>query len=63
MRVTVKSCKWCHMKINDGETSAYSRARGRGDIFTSEIGDVNVEDRYPECREDLGILSLLGFEL
>ncbi|MGC9976081.1 MAG: hypothetical protein ABSC57_05115 [Syntrophales bacterium] len=58
----MKSCKWCHMKMDDDETSAYSCAWDLGDIFISEIGDVNVEDRYPERREDLGILSLPGFE-
>ncbi|MGZ3592400.1 MAG: hypothetical protein ACXWMJ_09045 [Syntrophales bacterium] len=58
----MKRCKRCYRKMDDDEAAAYSPASDVGDIFISEIGDVNVADLCPECREELGILSLLGFE-
>ena len=48
--------------MDDDEAVAYSPASDLGDIFISEIGDASVADLCPECREELGILSLLGFE-
>jgi hypothetical protein len=48
--------------MNDDEAVVYSPASDLGDIFISEIGDVNVADLCPECREEVGIVSLLGFE-
>jgi hypothetical protein len=48
--------------MDDDEAAAYSPASDLGDIFISEIGDVNVADLCPECREELGIMSLLGFQ-
>jgi hypothetical protein len=48
--------------MDDDETSAYSPAKDLGNVFISGIGDVNVEDFCHECREELGILNLLGFK-
>jgi len=32
-----------------------------GDIYLESAGTVSIDDICPECREDLGIMSLLGF--
>ena len=40
-----------------------SPARELGDIFISGIGDVDIKDICPECREQLGIINLMGFRL
>lgn len=32
-----------------------------GDIYLESTGTVRIDDICPECREDLGIMSLLGF--
>jgi len=48
--------------MDDDETSAYSPAQDLGEIFISDIGDVTVEDLCQECREELGIMNLIGFK-
>jgi hypothetical protein len=32
-----------------------------GKIYLESAGTVSIDDICPECREDLGIMSLLGF--
>ncbi len=32
-----------------------------GDIYLESIGTAKIDYICPECREDLGIMSLLGF--
>jgi hypothetical protein len=48
--------------MDDDESPAYSPAQDLGKIFISDIGDVNVEDLCPECREELGLMNLMGFK-
>ncbi len=43
------------------EDQTYNPIRELGEIYTAEIGNVDVRDLCPECREDLGIMNLLGF--
>ena len=58
----MKLCKKCFREYDEDESIDSSPARELGDIFISEIGDVNIEDICSECREELGILNLLGFQ-
>jgi hypothetical protein len=57
----LRRCKRCFKEFHDNENIAYSPARDLGDIFISGIGDVDVEDLCPECREELGVMNIIGF--
>lgn len=57
----MKLCKRCFREFDENEIIDYNPARKLGDIFISNIGNVDVEDICPECSEELGIMSLLGF--
>jgi hypothetical protein len=58
----MKRCKQCHRDFDNNKTLEYSPARGLGNIFISDIGDVDVEDLCPHCREEFGVINLLGFK-
>lgn len=57
----MKRCKKCFREFDDNESLDYTPARDLGDIFISNIGDVDVKDICPNCREELGIMNLMGF--
>jgi hypothetical protein len=57
----MKLCKKCFREFDENDKMEDSPARELGDIFISETGNIDVEDICPECREELGILNLLGF--
>jgi len=54
-------CKRCGQKFEADDDLDYSPARELGDIFVESIGDVDPQSLCPDCREELGIVSLLGF--
>jgi hypothetical protein len=58
----MKRCKKCFREFDDTDSLDYTPARDLGDIFISHIGDVDVRDICPECREKLGVINLLGFK-
>jgi len=58
----LRICKNCFREFNKNESSNYSPARDLGDIFISDIGDTDVNDLCPDCREELGLMNLLGFK-
>jgi hypothetical protein len=57
----MKTCKRCFRQFEDIEGTEYTPARDLGDIFISGIGDVDVKDICPDCREELGMMNLIGF--
>ena len=57
----LKLCKRCFREFDKDEGVDYSPARELGNIFISAVGDVDVEDICPECREGLGIMNIIGF--
>jgi hypothetical protein len=57
----LKLCKRCFREFDEDEGVEYSPARELGDIFISAVGDVDVDDICPECREGLGIMNIMGF--
>lgn len=57
-----KQCKRCFIQFDDNEHLDYTPARDLGDIFISNIGDVDIKDICPDCREELGVMNLLGFK-
>lgn len=58
----MKLCKRCFKEFDEDESMDYSPARKLGNIFISRIGDIDVEDLCPECREELGMMNLMGFK-
>jgi hypothetical protein len=59
----MKLCKKCFREFDENNKREDSPARELGDIFISGIGDVDIKDICPECREQLGIINLMGFRL
>jgi len=57
----MKMCKRCFRILDEDEDSDYSPARELGDMFISDMEDNDVESICPECREELGIMNLMGF--
>jgi len=57
----MKLCKKCFREFDENNKMEDSPARELGDIFISETGNVDIEDICPECREELGIINLMGF--
>jgi hypothetical protein len=57
----LKLCKRCFKEFDEDESVDYSPARALGDIFISDVGDVDIEDICPECREELGVMNIIGF--
>jgi hypothetical protein len=57
----MKLCKKCFREFHENEILDYSPARDLGEIFMSAVCDVDVEDLCPECREEFGVKSLIGF--
>ena len=58
----MKLCKRCFREFGVDEDSDYSPAKELGDIFISDMGENDVEGICPECREELGMMNLMGFK-
>jgi len=57
----MKLCKRCCRDFEEDENLEFSSARDLADIFISGISNVDVQDICPECREELGVMNLMGF--
>lgn len=57
----MKRCKRCGKAFSDNNDSFDSPARYRGELYLDSVGTINADDLCPECREDLGIVGMLGF--
>ena len=55
-------CKNCGQQFERDESWDFSPASELGDIFVESAGDVDPRELCPDCREELGIVSLLGFD-
>ncbi len=58
----MKFCKNCYREFNEREDDALNPIDELGKIFLEATGDTNVTDYCPECREELGLVNLVGFE-
>ncbi|MGC9975526.1 MAG: hypothetical protein ABSC57_02230 [Syntrophales bacterium] len=58
----MKLCKRCFKEFDEDESVDYSPARELGDIFISRVCNNDVQELCPECREELGIMNLMGFK-
>ncbi len=57
----MKPCKRCFETFDENEHIDPNPATALGDLFT-DTGDADIEDLCPACREELGIINLLGFK-
>jgi hypothetical protein len=58
----LKTCKRCLKDFPD-DYSIDNPAVDLDEIYVDAIGTINANDLCPECREDLGIMNILGFGL
>ena len=57
----MKVCKRCLNEFDEDENIDYNPAMELGNILISDVGDNNIEDICPECREELRVMNLIGF--
>jgi len=71
----MKTCKRCFREFGEGEVLDGSPATELADSLDSRVHgndkedrgndrgetDIAIEDICPECREELGVMNLLGF--
>ena len=58
----MKVCKNCSQDFNEIENDSQNPMVELGKIFLKHVGEVNVNDYCPECREELGMLNVAGFD-
>lgn len=57
----MKTCKRCFEDYDEKATPDVSLATELADIFLREIGVDDISDICPQCREELGVMNMLGF--
>jgi len=58
----MKICQKCHREFDKEAVQEYSPAEELADILLPSLGIESVNDICPACREELGILGLLGLD-
>jgi len=58
----MKLCKKCFREFDENDKMEDSPVRELGDIFISGMSNVDIKDICPECKEELGIINLMGFQ-
>jgi hypothetical protein len=59
----MKTCKRCFKEFDEDEILDVSPATELADIMLQDIGIDDINDLCPQCREELGVMDLLGFGL
>jgi len=61
----LKTCKRCFREFEESEVDLLdvSPATELADIFLRDIGLEDINDLCLQCREELGVMDLLGFGL
>ena len=57
----MKLCKKCFKEFDENKSVDCSPARELGDIFVSRASNNDVQELCPQCREELGVMNLMGF--
>lgn len=57
----MKTCKRCFREFDEEDFLDVSPAKELADIFLQDVGIVDINELCPECREELGVMHLLGF--
>jgi len=55
-----KTCKRCFREFEEDHIDE-SPAEELADIFLQDIGVEDINALCPQCREELGVMNLLGF--
>ena len=58
----MKTCKRCFREFEE-EDIDISPAEELANIFLQDIGVEDINDLCPQCREELGVMDMLGFGL
>lgn len=56
----MKICERCFQEFTEDENLYRSPAEELSDIFLETTGAENGHDLCPQCREELGMLNLMG---
>ncbi|HUT44097.1 MAG TPA: hypothetical protein VMW95_07150 [Desulfobacterales bacterium] len=56
----MKTCKRCFQEFDEVDLVDFSPASDLADIMLQDIGVEAVNDLCPACREEHGVMSLLG---
>jgi len=61
----MKTCKNCFKEFEESEVDVVdvSPATELAEIMLQDIGVEDINDLCPQCREELGVMDLLGFGL
>lgn len=57
----MKRCSRCLQYFEDQNDTEESPVEELADMFLLSTGEANPEDLYPECKEELGMITTLGF--
>jgi hypothetical protein len=57
----MKICKSCFREFDEDENLYDCAATELTDTFLDCKGDGNLNDLCPQCKEELGMLNLMGF--
>lgn len=57
----MKTCKKCFREFEEEDSLDVSPATELADIFLQDIGIEDINDLCPDCREEFGVMNLLGF--
>jgi len=58
----MKTCKRCFREFEEDDIYI-SPAEIVANIMIQDIGVENINDLCPQCREELGVMNILGFGL
>ena len=58
----MKICKNCYREFNEREDDALSPINELVKIFLESMRETCITDYCPECREELGLVNIAGFE-
>ena len=59
----LKTCKRCLREFEEDLSTDISPANELADIMLQDLGIDDISDLCPQCREELGVMNLLGFGL
>lgn len=59
----MKTCKNCFKEFEEEDVLDACPAAELADIFLRDIGIEDVKDICTQCREETGVMNLLGFGL
>jgi hypothetical protein len=63
MKAVLKTCPLCHREFDSRDTGDDSPAGGIGSLFLEAAGGLDPEELCPDCREEIGVFNLLGFDV